>query len=136
MTKDFDKQWRSWQLIVLRMTSHVTGMPSLPATHQVISLGPEGECHVITSRVSCHVIFATACHNSGGAALVMVFITVCKQENFNILHGLSVENYGICRRCRLQGEELDRRLRVFIYTITHFVDFIMLIISQSPIFGC
>lgn len=68
-------------MIVLRMTLRVTGMPSLPATHQVISPGPEGECHVITSRVSCHVIFATACHNSGGAVLVMVFITVsvCKQ---------------------------------------------------------
>lgn len=79
MKNDFDKHWRSWQLIVLCMTPCVVSIPSLSATHQEISLGPEGECHVITSRVSCHVIFATACHNSGGAALVMVFITVCKQ---------------------------------------------------------
>lgn len=69
MTNDFDIHWKSSQLIVLRMTPRVTGKPSLPATHQVISLGPEGECHVITSRVSCHVIFAMACHNSGSAAL-------------------------------------------------------------------
>ncbi len=63
MMNDFEKHWRSWQFIVLRMAPCVTCMPSLPATHHLISLGPEGECH-ITSRVSCHVIFATACHNS------------------------------------------------------------------------
>lgn len=41
----------------------------------------KGECHVITFRVSCHVIFAMACHNRGGAVLMVVFITVsvCKQ---------------------------------------------------------
>lgn len=84
------------------MTPRVKGMPSLLARHQVISLGPEGECHVITSTVSCHVIFATACHNSDGATLVMVFITVSSKrlsENFNIPHDLSAENCGICGRC-------------------------------------
>lgn len=105
------------------MTPRVTGMPSLPATHQVISLGPEGECHVITSTVSCHVIFATACHNSGGATLVMLFITVsvCKQAPVRKLQhpawlicGKLWDMWKICK--------FERRLRGFIYTsFTHIL---------------
>lgn len=112
------------------MTPRIKGMPSLLATHQVISLGPEGECHVITSTVSCHVIFATACHNSGGATLVMVFITVLKQAPVRKFQHpawfICGELWDMWKMCKF-----ERRLRGFIYTsYTHFIALSILIISQ------
>lgn len=79
MTNDFDTHLEFWQSILPRMTPCVTDVPSLPATYQVISPGPERgmSCYHIWSVMSCYI-----CHGLSQqwrCSVVFITVSVCKQ---------------------------------------------------------